>query len=129
MKRRLSIGLAAGALLAAMLSGVASAKVEVFYMIISEQAGDCVVSYDPDSNIYISGPGDVHAVVNKNGAKATCKFTDTSGIFESNAEVGYTTDSCSLIAIGSEWGGGSGKVTATPGGNITLHCTFAAPAP
>ncbi len=79
----------------------------------------------------------IHIVANKKRIKATCKFTDDSGVYEDNAETGKLA-SCDLrLADGRIYLGGTGHLTSAAnivnevdglpfgsGGNTTLHCTF-----
>ena len=80
---------------------------------------------------------DIHVTQNKNMIKATCKFLDTSGAYEDNAEVG-PVENCTLITEdGTVYEGGTGHLTSAEnleltvedlyfgsGGNTTLKCTF-----
>ena len=90
---------------------------------------------DPISNSVISNfpdyEGTIKVTENKNFVIASCKFTDGSGAYEMNAEVGYT-ENCEIITEdGRFFGGGTGTVTAAanheedPGGNVTLQCKVA----
>lgn len=63
---------------------------------------------------------------------AMCKFTDNSGVYEKNAEVGDIID-CTLYTVdGETYEGGTGQVVSaanikedgTLGGNTTIKCTF-----
>ena len=148
LKKRLITGSLAGTLLAALLPGVAAAAItegrpgqfEMSSMLIDAVELDCEAFYDMgvNSNAFVDGTGEiVHVVVNRNGARATCRFTDTSGVFESNAEVGYTS-ACVLVTAEGTWEGGTGRVTVAAnnssdgldGGNASITCRFdAASAP
>lgn len=150
MVKRLMVGLAIGTLMVALVPGLTTATIadgrpgqyEMSAMYIngfltSRDDGECVGVYVDvvAGNSYISNPfgepGTVHVVVNKQGASATCKFTDTSGVYEANAEVGWT-ESCTLWTDDGIWSGGDGRITAAAnnakddsnGGNVTMHCTF-----
>jgi hypothetical protein len=75
--------------------------------------------------------GTIKVTENKNFVIASCKFTDGSGAYEMNAEVGYTENCTIITEDGRSFGGGTGTVTAAanheeePGGNVTLQCKVA----
>jgi hypothetical protein len=112
-----------------------------------EGDGRCFAQYEDPvtqngfTNTFISdccGADDTQTKVteNNNGANAWCKFTDTSGVYEDNAEVGDILD-CMLITEEGTYINGTGQVTAAAnnnprqtlsvegdGGNVTIHCKF-----
>lgn len=105
---------------------------------IDFDAGQCAVQYDDPvaGNTFISNPSSeatLKVVENKNKLTVMCRFTDMSGIYESNAENVQITD-CSLLNYeGQDFLGGSGHATAAAnhdnvdfgtGGNVTVRCSF-----
>ena len=137
MKRRLFTSLMVGLTLAAVLPGLASAaegnpgrpgQYELAYIDLNALSGFCDSAYvDPvGGNTYIQGTGEVRVVENNNGAHAVCKVTDTSGIYETNAEVAYS-DFCRVLTAEGVWTG-TGQVTAAanhgldPGGTAIFRC-------
>ena len=147
MKKRIIGILSSFALLAVMLPGAAAAleldegrpgNLDLVSIEIYQQEGFCSAAYVDsfNGNYYVSGYGKVTSEVNKNWVHVTCKFTDTPGVYESNAEVGSTDDGCTAyrsFASRPLLTGGSGRVTAaannaddgTDGGNTTIKCKFA----
>lgn len=148
MKKRILGILASVALLAVMLPGAAAAveldegrsgNLDLVAIDIYQAEGLCRAEYADSfqGNFLVSGVSEITTVVNKNWITVTCKFTDTSGIYESNGEVGSTADGCEAwrsLASGSPvLTGGSGRVTAaannaddgSDGGNTTIKCKFA----
>lgn len=152
MRERLLVALALGALLAAMVPAAAAAeevpgrpgRFEVAINIGTEPWPYCYAVYldptpyvEPESNVGTDWEGyaTVHVVENKKGkVKATCKTIDISGVWESNAEVGYSTD-CYLETADGAWSGGKGKMVAAantpscpddeePCSNATMTCKF-----
>ena len=103
---------------------------------INAQTDQCYTMYADvvAGNSFISsGTGSVQVTENKNNVVARCQFTDVSGIYETNAEVGYSSDVCSLVTEdGTVYTGGRVQVTAaannaedgSDGGNVTIHCFF-----
>jgi len=146
MRKRVVVAFAACAFMLAMLPGVASALIvdgrpgqfELESIEILDGADLCVARYpDPSAdNVLISNgfggaAADIRVVENKNRVKVICRFLDTSGIYEANAEVGYTDD-CTYRSAGVTLTNGTGRVTAAAnnakdgsnGGNVTVQCTF-----
>ena len=116
-----------------------SGQFPMSYALIDAISGYCYAEYTDafQGNIYINsirGDATTHVVINKKNAVATCKFIDTSGVFEANAEVGDIDGVCSLITSDGTFINGSGKVVAAAnngdqvteitGGNTTIHCKF-----
>lgn len=103
---------------------------------INAQSGSCFAQYTEivNGNIYISGgSGIVSVQENKNVVTATCRFTDTSGIYEAGAEVAAGDGVCSLTTEdGTVYTGGRATVTSagnnaadgSDGGNSILRCQF-----
>lgn len=135
----------AAALLAAFaLLGTASAievegrpgRFEITSASINAQTGGCFAQYAEivNGNIFVSGgSGVVHVQENKNVVTATCRFTDTSGIYEAGAEVGAGAEACSLTTEdGTLYTGGRVTVTSagnnapdgSDGGNSIIRCQF-----
>ena len=106
--------------------------------------GSCHARYDEtvNGNTFISDAFSddtrIKVRMNKNNVNAWCKFTDTSLVYETNAEVGDVHD-CTLFTEMGTYILGTGKVTAAAnndpkesdqlsneesGGNVTIHCKF-----
>jgi hypothetical protein len=85
------------------------------------------------SDAFSNGETTFKVVENKNFLIASCKFTDTSGVYEANAEVGKITGCSVYLEDGREYFDGTGSVTAAAnndpdgadGGNVTIRCKFA----
>ncbi len=112
-------------------SAVAGNLVPTGYISQTECFADSPLSGAGGGNFYISGTDvKTNFVVNKNRINATCKFVDTSGIFEKNAETAKI-ESCT-INTGTGLYLGTGQVTASSenaskatddtGGNVTIKC-------
>lgn len=106
----------------------------------------CEASYETPngSNSAVSSrflpAGAIKVVMNKNQVKATCKFLDTSGSYDGNAETG-PVENCTLQTADGDWYyGGTGHLTSAnnvvdeveglpfgTGGQTTLQCTFDVP--
>lgn len=146
MKKRLLASLAIGVLLAAMLPAVVSASItegrpgqyELRQIEIDGVNGRCAARYavTVNGNTFISDANstdtDITWKENKNFVHVTCRFTDTSGVYEANAEVGYTDNCRARVELGGGLTGGTGRAVAAAnnaadgsnGGNVTLKCTF-----
>jgi hypothetical protein len=102
--------------------------------------GQCFTQYtDPVAgNTFISNTETtIHVAENKNGANATCRFLDVSGVYEDNAETGDIERCFLATEDGTIYDEGTGSVTAAAnnddtfddgdgldGGNTTMRCQF-----
>lgn len=104
----------------------------------SYRPGECVGRYAApvDGNAFIATTlvqpaATVRVAENRRGVNVTCKFTDESGLYEADAEVGYT-DNCILFTEDGSWRNGTGTITAaannatdgSDGGNAMIRCKF-----
>lgn len=108
------------------------------YAEINVVDNNCYATYAEtvDGNMFISNAASKDStsykvVINKNQVVASCKFLDTSGIYEKNAEVGDIV-ACTLITDDGTFTDGIGQVVSaanntengTVGGNTTIKCWF-----
>ena len=106
---------------------------------INDNRDYCKATYRTtyEGNRYVDSDrrsAEIRITENKNFLHVTCRFTDTSGVFESNAEVGkLLRDRCTYRSSEGVLRRGDGMVVAAAnngpdgsldGGNAMIKCTF-----